>query len=517
MAAETLVQVLRLRAEREPGRRAYTFLQDGEVEAGHLSYQELDRQARAIAATLLATGAEGDRVLLLFPPGLEFIAAFFGCLYAGRVAVPAYPPRSARMLPRLRSIANDCQPAVALTSAQSLPRLRAWFEADPEIEPFPWLATDGIGAESAEGWRDPGLRGDHLAFLQYTSGSTSAPKGVEVTHGNLLHNQRLIQEACGHGADSVFVTWLPLYHDLGLIGNVLQSAYVGARCIVMPPVAFLQRPWRWLEAVSRYRATTSGAPNFAYDLCARKAAGGDLPPLDLGSWRIAFNGAEPVRAETLERFAAVFAGCGFSPRALYPCYGLAEATLMVSGGSGEEPPAVRSFLTGELAQGRAVEALPGGLEPATERALVGCGRPLGGQRVLVVDPVSRAALAPGRVGEIWVAGPSVASGYWGRPEESEAAFGARLATGEGPFLRTGDLGFFRAEELFVTGRIKDLLILRGRNVYPQDVELTAERSHPALRPGGGAAFAPEDEGEERLVLVLEVERSARVSEPAQVE
>ncbi|HSF40408.1 MAG TPA: amino acid adenylation domain-containing protein, partial [Thermoanaerobaculia bacterium] len=509
---ETLIEVLRLRAEREPGRRAYTFLQDGEVEAGHCTYRELDERARAIAATLRATGAEGDRVLLLFPAGLELIAAFFGCLYAGRVAVPAYPPRSARMLPRLRSIANDCRPAVALTTAQALPRLQAWFAADPEIEPFPWLATDEIGAERAEAWRDPELGGEHLAFLQYTSGSTSTPKGVKVTHGNLLHNQRLIQEACGHGADSVFVTWLPLYHDLGLIGNVLQSAYVGAHCVVMSPAVFLQRPWRWLEAISRYRATTSGAPNFAYDLCAGKAVGADLSTLDLRSWRIAFNGAEPVRAETLARFAAAFARCGFSPRALYPCYGLAEATLMVSGGDRGEPPVVGRFLAGELAQGRAVEALPGEVESGPARSLVGCGRPLGGQRVLGVDPVSRVALAPGRVGEIWVAGPSVAAGYWGRAEESQEAFGACLATGEGPFLRTGDLGFFCAGELYVTGRIKDLIILRGRNVYPQDVELTAQRSHPALRPDAAAAFSPEAEGEERLVLVLEVERSARVRE-----
>jgi len=514
-ASATLAEVLRLRADLEPGRRAYVFLQDGEAEAGELTYGELDRQARAVAAALGRSCVPGDRALLLFQPGLEFVAAFFGCLYAGVVAVPAYPPRSPRMLPRLRGMLDDARPAMVLTTSQALPRLRAWFDADPEIAPAPWIAVDGLQPGLAERWRDPGVAPGDLAFLQYTSGSTSTPKGVMVSHGNLLHNQRLIQEACGHSAESVFVTWLPVYHDLGLIGNVLQSTYVGAPCVMMAPVAFLQRPMRWLEVVSRYRGTTSGGPNFAYDLCARKAEGADLSRLDLSSWRVAFNGAEPVRSETLERFSAAFAGAGFDAAAHYPCYGLAEATLMVSGGRPGAPPMVRRFRAVGLEARRAEEAAPG--EP--RRCLVGCGQPLGDQRVAIVETAGAAGteLPPGRIGEIWIAGPSVARGYWNRPAETEAAFGVRLETGEGPFLRTGDLGFLHGGELFVAGRIKDLLILRGRNVYPQDVELTAERSHPALRPGGAAAFPVDVGGEERLVLVLEVERQARPRSPEEAE
>ena len=515
LAATTLAEVLRLRADLEPGRRAYVFLQDGEAEAGLLTFGELDRQARAVAAALGRSCAPGDRALLLFQPGLEFVAAFFGCLYAGVAAVPAYPPRSPRMLPRLRGMLDDARPAVVLTTSQALPRLRAWFDADPGIAPSPWLAIDALEPGQAERWTDPGVAPDDLAFLQYTSGSTSTPKGVMVSHGNLLHNQRLIQEACGHSEKSVFVTWLPVYHDLGLIGNVLQATYVGAPCVMMAPVAFLQRPMRWLEAVSRYRGTTSGGPNFAYDLCARKAEGADLSRLDLSSWRVAFNGAEPVRSETLERFSAAFAGAGFDAAAHYPCYGLAEATLMVSGGRPGAPPMVRRFRAVGLEARRAEESAPG--EP--RRCLVGCGQPLGDQRVAIVEAAGDAGteLPPGRIGEIWIAGPSVARGYWNRPAETEAAFGVRLETGEGPFLRTGDLGFLHGGELFVAGRIKDLLILRGRNVYPQDVELTAERSHPALRPGGAAAFPVDVGGEERLVLVLEVERQARPRSPEEAE
>ncbi|MES1242783.1 MAG: amino acid adenylation domain-containing protein [Acidobacteriota bacterium] len=506
--ASILPSFLRLRAQEEPERWAYAFLEDGEREAGRLTYAGLDRQARAVAVALAACCAPGDRALLLLPPGLEFVAAFFGCLYAGVVAVPAYPPTSARRMPRLGTIVEDCAPRAVL-AASSLPRLRAWAEADPRLAALPWIEPGRLAPlapDTADGWRDPGIGPDDLAFLQYTSGSTSAPKGVRVSHGNLMANEALIRDACGHSRDSVFVTWLPLYHDLGLIGNVLQAVYVGAPCVMMAPAAFLSRPLRWLEAVSKYGGTTSGGPNFAYDLCAARAEqGADLAGLDLSSWRIAFNGAEPVRAGTLDRFAAAFRGHGFHAASHYPCYGLAEATLMVTGGAPAEPPAVRRFDPGELERGRAVEA--DGDEAA--RALVSSGRPLGGQDVRVVDPESGLEVEPGRVGEVWVSGPSVADGYWGRPEETAEAFGGRLATGEGPFLRTGDLGFFDDGELFVAGRVKDLIILRGRNLYPQDLELAAERCDPGLRPGGGAAFSIDEDGEERLVLVLELERQVR--------
>ncbi len=478
------MQHLRRRAALDPDRRAFTFLADGEEEQGSLTWGELEARARALAAALQERCAPGDRALLLCPPGLDFVAAFFACLYAGVVAVPAYPPRSARALPRLRTILEDSRPAVTLAPAAAAARIRSWFERHPELPPLPWLAVDEVPVERAGSWREPVLHGDDLAFLQYTSGSTAAPKGVMVSRANLDHNQEVIRRACDHTAESVLVSWLPLYHDLGLIGILLQAAWVGAPCVLMAPVAFLQSPVRWLRAVSRYRATTSGGPNFAYDLCVRKIPPADQEDLDLSSWRVAFNGAEPVRADTLDRFAEAFAPAGFRRQALYPCYGLAEATLMVSGNRPGEGPAIRG-------------------------AAVGCGRVLPGMEVAIADPATAALCSPGEVGEIWVAGGSVARGYWNRPEESAETFGACLggpAGGRGPYLRTGDLGFLDGDQLFIAGRIKDLVILRGRNHHPQDLELTAERSHPALRPGGGAAFAVDAAGEERLVLVHEVER-----------
>ncbi|HKH43577.1 MAG TPA: fatty acyl-AMP ligase, partial [Thermoanaerobaculia bacterium] len=444
------VEVVRTRAADTPQAVAYTFLADGDVEAARLTYAELDRQARGIAAALQEAGAAGERVLLLFPSGLEFIAAFFGCLYAGAVAVPAYPPRSARGLPRLRAILGDARPWVILTTAEIAGRARGLLGGIADLAPLAWLTTEGLDAR-ADDWREPAIDGDTLAFLQYTSGSTATPKGVMVSHGNLLHNEEMIRRAFAQSEESVVVGWLPLYHDMGLIGNVLQPLYLGARCVLMTPVAFLQQPLRWLAAISRYRGTTSGGPNFAYELCVRKIGEEQKAGLDLSSWRLAFNGAEPVRAETLERFAAAFASCGFRREAFYPCYGLAEATLFAAGGEAGVAPEVREVLPAPLEQGR-VEEKPGG------RALVGCGRAWMDQRVEVVAPESGVPVEAGRVGEIWIAGPSVARGYWGNPEATESDFRALLA-GEpaaGPFLRTGDLGFQLGGELFVTGRLKDL-------------------------------------------------------------
>jgi amino acid adenylation domain-containing protein len=504
----TLTQALRLRASVTPERRAYTFLADGEEETGHLDYRELDERARAIAAALRRTCAVGDRALLLYPPGLDFVAAFFGCLYAGVIAVPAYPPRSPRMLPRLAAILEDSSPAVALSTSGAAARVAGWL-AKEGSRALSWLATDEIPAERAAEWRDPELPDSAIAFLQYTSGSTSTPKGVMVSHGNLAHNQRVIAAACDHTADSVFVSWLPLYHDLGLIGNLLQATWVGAPCVLMSPVAFLQNPSRWLRAISQYGGknsggTTSGGPNFAYELCLRKVAAAERERLDLSSWRVAFNGAEPVRATTMARFSEGFAAAGLRREALYPCYGLAEATLMVSGGHRDEVYVARGYDAAALAEHRAEPAA----DPEGARELVGSGRVLLDLRVAIVEPEATVALFEGRVGEIWVTGDSVARGYWNRPEESERTFGARLAGEPGTWLRTGDLGFLDRGELFITGRVKDLIILRGRNHYPQDIELTAERAHPALRSGSGAAFSVEAEGEERLVVVYEVDRHA---------
>lgn len=502
--ASSLVEVLRYRAGERPDGTLFRFLERGEVEAEALTYGELDLRARAVAASLQARVEPGDRALLLFPPGLEFIVAFFGCLYAGVVAVPCYPPSRKHGMDRIRSFAADARPALVLAPESLLSRVddRERRLLGTGDEPA-WLALLGGDPQAANDWRPPDLGASTLAFLQYTSGSTAAPKGVMVSHGNLLHNQEAIRRAFSQSEESVVVGWLPLYHDMGLIGNVLQPLYVGGTCILMSPLAFLQKPARWLEAISRYRATTSGGPDFAYELCTRRVTEPQREALDLSTWTIAFNGAEPVRARTLEVFARTFATAGFESRAFRPCYGLAESTLLVSCGGWSDPAARAQLAPEALASGRVEVAPPD--RPA--RVLVGCGEEAEGQEIAVVDPETRRRAPAGRVGEIWVGGPSIAGGYWGRPEETREVFDARLeADGGGPFLRTGDLGFLHQGRLFVTGRLKDLLILRGRNHYPQDLEASAEASHSALRPGCSVAFSLEVDGEERLHLVLEVER-----------
>ena len=508
----TLVDLLRKRAVHQPLQVAFTFLKDGETEAGSLTYQELDRHARAIAAALQSYGVSGSRSLLLFPPGLEFIAAFFGCLYASVVAVPAYPPRPNQSMSRLQAIVASSQAAVALTTRSLWANIEGQLAQNPELTGLRWLCTDNLNSDLASDWQEPAVSGGTLAFLQYTSGSTGTPKGVMVSHGNILSNERIIHRAFDHTEQSSVVGWLPLFHDMGLIGNMLQPLYLGIPCILMSPAAFLQRPLRWLQTISRYRATTSGGPNFAYDLCVSKITNQERATLDLSSWEVAFNGAEPIRAETLERFCDAFTECGFRAQAFYPCYGMAETTLFVSGGLKTAPPIVHQVSGVALSQNQVLKAAS---EQKDIRKLVGCGQSWLDQEIVIVDPESLTLCPVGQVGEIWVSGPSVAQGYWNRPEETAYTFQAYLADiGEsvagrspGPFLRTGDLGFLQDGELFVTGRLKDVVIIRGRNHYPQDIELTVEKSHPALRLGCGAAFSVEVEGEERLVVAQEVERS----------
>ena len=499
----TLVEILRRRANEQPNRLAYTFLADGETEEASLTYEELDRQVQNVAAWLQSVGTGGERVLLLFPAGLEYVVAFLGCLYAGAVAVPAYPPRASRTLCRLEAIVADAEAKIALTTAALLPRLQAWLADSPNLKHLRWQASDQINADEGSGWHEPTIDSDTLAFLQYTSGSTATPRGPMLTHGNLLYNHALIQKYFELTPDSRYVSWLPNYHDMGLIGCLLQSLYTGFPCVLMAPEAFLQRPFVWLNAISRYRGTMSSGPNFAYDLCVRKITSEQRALLDLSSWQSAANGAEPISAKTLDQFAATFAPCGFRREAFYPCYGLAEATLIVSGGRREAPPIVKTF-DAKLLEYNRVREVPADAEGA--RTLVSCGQTLAEQEIVIAHPERLTRSAPDEVGEIWVAGRSVAQGYWNRPDETERVFGARLAdTGAGPFLRTGDLGFLCAGELFVTGRLKDLIIIRGGNYYPQDIERTVEQSHYLLRQGCSAAFSIERDGAEQLVISAEVE------------
>jgi acyl-CoA synthetase (AMP-forming)/AMP-acid ligase II len=501
----TLVEILRWRALQQPAQRNYTFLVDGEAEGDHLTSAALDCEARSIGALLQSYQASGERVLLLYPAGLEFISAFFGCLYAGVIAVPLPPPNLAqpqRTLPKLRAIIRDAQPSMVLTTSAILSNTEDLFAQAPELQKMRWLATDKIAGSLAQEWRDPGVTSNTLALLQYTSGSTAEPKGVVISHGNLLHNSAYIDRLFTLIPDSVTVTWLPAFHDMGLMNGIIQPVYRGGPCYLMPPVSFLMRPIRWLQAISRYKATISGGPNFAYELCNRRITPEQRESLDLSSWDVAYNGAEPVRADTMKRFATTFAPCSFRPSVFHPCYGLAEATLVVSGGSLKD----EMFCTiqvGAFEQNRVVEACAG---DQNVRTLVGSGHALHDTRIVIAHPESLTACAPDEVGEIWVSGSGVTRGYWNRPEDTERACRAYLKdTGEGPFLRTGDLGFMRNGELFVTGRLKDLIIISGRKLYPQDIELTVEQSHPALRPFCCAAFSVDGTGEEQLIVAAEVE------------
>ena len=504
----SLIELLRRRAFKQPEQRIYTYLADGEAEGAHLTFEALDSQARAIGAMLQGYRTTGERALLLYPAGLEFISAFFGCLYAGVVAVPLPPPNMAqpqRTLPRLRNIANDAQPTLVLTTSLILSKVEGLLTQAPGLRNLRWLSTDKAIEGDAEQWRDPAATTKTLALLQYTSGSTGIPKGVMVSHENLLENSDHISQAFEIASDTVSVTWLPVFHDMGLTNGIIQPVYGGRRCVLMPPQSFLQRPARWLQAVSKYKATISGGPNFAYELCVRKITAEQRSALDLSSWKLAYDGAEPVRADTLKRFATAFASCGFHPSSFYPCYGLAEATLLVSGGLVKDEPILRTTPVEPL------EHNGNGVAESSDRCgsvrtLVGCGHAVADTRIVIVNPESLTVCAPGEIGEIWVSAPNVAQGYWNRPDETEITFHAYLAdTGEGPFLRTGDLGFLGDGELFVTGRLKDLIIIGGRNLYPQEIELTVQQSHPAVRPARCAAFSVEVADEERLIVAAEVE------------
>ncbi|MGK7872421.1 MAG: fatty acyl-AMP ligase [Xenococcaceae cyanobacterium] len=501
----TLVDLLSYRALHQPDQKAFIFLEMGEIEVDSLTYQELDRQAQIVASQLQKLGVRGERVLLLYPPGLEFIVAFFGCLYAGAIAVPANLPRPNRPLSQLQGIAADAQGSMVLTTTSLSSKLQRLLSKSQLLAGLRQLVTDNTTTELAGLWQKPLLSSDTLAFLQYTSGSTGTPKGVMVSHGNLLQNLEYIKQTFELTPESVSVSWLPSFHDMGLIDGILQPLYTGFPGVLMPPVSFMQKPFRWLKAISRYQATHCGGPNFGYDLCINKIAPEEQETLDLSSWCSAYNGAEPIRKEILERFAAKFAPCGFRASFSYPCYGLAESTLMVSGGLVNDEPIYCKVQANALEENRVVEVSE---DTQNVKHLVGCGRAWLDTKILIVDPESLTQCTPEQVGEIWVSSSSVAQGYWKRPEETEETFRAYLAdTGEGPFLRTGDLGFLQDGELFVTGRIKDMVIIRGRNYYPQDIELTVEKSHPVLRPSCGAAFAVEVKGFERLVVVHEVHRS----------
>lgn len=481
---------------------AYRFLGDGEAENTAVTFGELHRRALAVATRLRWSNACGERAILLYPQGIEFIVAFLGCLYAGVVAVPVSVPSRKRGSEVLRKVALDARASWLLSTGDLLEQLSRDLPTGLSTGALSYLDTEACGQADVSGAL-PAIQADDIALLQYTSGSTGSPRGVAVTHGNLIHNQRQIQDSFGYEEGACTVSWLPMFHDMGL-GTVLGTLWAGMPCVLLSPRGFLQEPRRWLQAISDYRGTISGGPDFAYDMCVRRIEPKERRGLDLSSWLIAFNGSEPVRASTLDRFSEAFAAHGFRRTSFHPLYGLAEATLLVSSGARNEAPEVKRFSTEALTRGLGSEetGATGGL------SLVSCGRPSLGMRIVVVNPETREECDPGHVGEIWLQGPSIAAGYWQKPAETEQTFHAVTASGDGPFLRTGDLGFLNAGQLFVTGRHKDVIIIRGRNHYPQDIEDAVSTSHPALVPLACAAFSVEVDQREELVVVQEVARSA---------
>ncbi len=500
----TLVDVLRYWSNVQPNKVAF-YSTDGETDGDTaVTFAELDHAARAIAVKILEKHRPGSRGLLLYPPSIEFVSGFFGCLYAGCICVPAYPPRRNRKGARILGIAEDCQAQFALTTADTISQIRKDEGTKAETNSLAFIGSDTIDRSLAIQYTDLPIPPSDLAVLQYTSGSTGQPKGVMLTHANLVRNCEMISELFEANHSAIGVSWLPMYHDMGLVGGVLSPMSMGASMVLMSPMSFLQRPVRWLRAISKYRANTSGGPNFAYQLCVDKVTEEELQGLDLSSWQLAFNGAEPVRASTLEQFSHKFASVGFTHQSHFPCYGMAETTLIVTGGPRQSPPVIKHFDARRLGA-RMVHRLD---EPTNDtRSLVGCGRATHNAVLLIVDTLTKRSLPENEIGEIWVNSPSVGNGYWGKDEISSETFHAYTDDGQGPFLRTGDLGFWSEGQLFVAGRVKDLIIVRGVNRYPQDIEQTVEECHESISSSAAAAFADDAGPRERLIITVEVQRS----------
>jgi acyl-CoA synthetase (AMP-forming)/AMP-acid ligase II len=501
-----IVEILQQRAVSQGEKTAYIFLKDGENKEIRLTYQELDLKAKAIAFQLQQVVAPGSRALLVYPYNkcLEFITAFFGCLYGGIVAVPCHPPKNRLTTLEVQGRLESADAEVILTNSGLFNKLNLllseWGKSTLHC-----LDTDKIDLPGDD-WTTSEITADTLAFLQYTSGSTGEPKGVMVTHGCLHQNQEMLKQAFGHTTDLVVASWLPLFHDMGLIGNVIQPIYVGGSCVMMSPVSFVQKPMRWLQAISKYRATTSGAPNFAYDLLCDHLTTEQLAPLDLSSWDVAFCGAEPVQPLTLEEFSFKFARCGFKSKVFYPCYGMAEATLMITGGDRTKPPKIQYLDEIALEQNKVV--LTNKSQLGT-KSFVSAGYPWLDGKILIVDPQTLKACEPDRIGEVWYSSSSVGRGYWQLKEQTQQTFQASFQGRQ--YLRTGDLGFVWDGELYITGRLNDVLVFWGLNHYPQHLEQTVEQCHLGLKPNSGAAFSVEVEGKPRLVIAQEIERTHRKS------
>jgi FkbH-like protein len=505
MSPTTILNVLKYRAERSSDHIVYRILDDREREIKAVTYSHLDQQARAIASVLVHVDTFGKPVLLVYPQCLEYIASLLACWYAGAIAVPAYPPKSNRADARLRHLTSECKARVLLTLSSLVPTVDYQFNAlCPSQDKCRVIATDQISSSLNGACRFPQVRGESVALLQYTSGSTSSPRGVMITHNNIVHNSKLLQDAFEYNVNSICVSWLPMYHDMGLIGGVIQPLMGGFPCVLMSSALFLRDPAAWLRAVSKYKATISGGPNFAFDLCTRRVTESDKKELELSSWTIAFNGSEQISPRTMRDFAASFAPCGFHMRSFRPCYGLAEATLIVAGKSGADSPVVARIDPVALSLGRfSRETGTGG------RELAGCGCTVGEGRVKIVNHNTGEPCPPGVVGEVWISSGSVGAGYWKQAKATAEIFNTHLKGGQGLYLRTGDLGVLEEDELFIVGRLKDVIVIRGQNHYPHDIECSVTSCHPMLQGCRGAAFVVNVRGNEEVVVVSEVSRRAK--------
>jgi phthiocerol/phenolphthiocerol synthesis type-I polyketide synthase C len=511
---DSYVKIYRHRAENQPEDLAYIFLEDGENKENKITFGELHHQALTVAAEIRSYIKEGDRALLVYQPGVEFIITFTACIYAGVIAVPVFPPQNQKDWPRFVKIVQDCRASLVCTAQSTFTMLEVAIKNTKKIANVSCIATDIVPNKTVlnannENWVWPDSNLSTVMFLQYTSGSTGDPKGVMVSHGNLLHNEHINVSGLGHGSDISLVNWCPQYHDLGLIGNILLVPYIGRKLVLMSPIAFLQKPLRWLQAISKYKATASGGPNFAYELCLRKIKDEDLAALDLSSWDLAYSGAEMIRPATLERFYQRFKVCGFRKEAFRPVYGLAESTLIVTTSNGSKKYVSRYIDADALHLNKAIE-----LDESNPKGrwLISCGQAVD-QELQIINPNTLNTCSDNQVGEIWVKGKSVCQGYWNRPEVTKEIFQAYTAdTLQGPFLRTGDLGFLSDGELFVTGRHKEVVIIDGRNLYPQDIEDVIQDGRMSLRSGCGAAFSVEVDGREQLVIVQELAKDISVKD-----
>lgn len=489
-----------------PEKVAFRFLDDGEKESESFTYDQLQIKAKAIASLFQEFGKKGDPVLLLFHPSLSYVASLFACLFSGFVAIPAYPPRRNRGVERIYSILEDSEAKICLLSKEVKNDIERNFADNELFKDMKWIVYDDVTDKSSSNFEEVDLFPEDVALIQYTSGSTGQPKGVMLTQQNLLYNSEYIRQSFNHDRNLVGVNWLPIFHDMGLIGTVLQPPYVSGTSILMPSMAFLKNPYLWLKAIEKYKATTIGGPNFTYDYCVDKIPDQKKGDVDLSSIKIAFCGAETIRKSTYDRFIGDFDRSNARYEQLYSCYGMAETTLIVTGGFHDENPKFIVVDANSLSKNKIVKLVD---KYEDGVILVGCGHTWMDTKIEIIDPVSLRKCKANEVGEIWVSGPTVAAGYWKKPEETQRIFNAHISTtGEGPFLRTGDLGFVVDNELYITGRIKDLIIIRGVNHYPGDIEFSVQKYVHELRKNGGAAFPVTVDGIEKLVIVQEVERTA---------